>query len=159
MNLQVLALIGVVAVAPGSVIGQAVAPAIDSAGISGAIAAHLLTESGSHSVGVLAIDTSGNRWNTLVYRGLMERDPKLVPPMSDSVAHYATHFSVNAFAMGPDSVSASVTWSGCYNRESSSFTRLTWVVARERAGWVIHQSDAVMTGHGICPPYKAGGAR
>ncbi len=159
MNLRVLTMLLLVPGAPSLLAGQAAASAIDSAGISEAIAARLITRSASEGTRALAIDTTGNRWNGLVRFALLRRAPALVPVMSDSVAYYTTHFSVSVFASGPDSAYAGVVWTGCYLPHAAAFTRLSWRVIRERGAWAVHEDGPITTGSGSCTPYKAGGAR
>jgi hypothetical protein len=159
MNLQVLALIAFVAVAPEPLAGQAVSPAIDSVGISRAIAARLVEVRSSATQSVLTIDSAGNRWNAHVRRALISTNPKLLPALSEKAAFYASHFSVIAMVAGVDTATASVQWLRCYTEKSFAFTGLTWIVTRHDDGWTVRELDYVTTGHGLCDPYRKGGAR
>jgi hypothetical protein len=131
---------------------------IDSAAISEAIAARLVTRSANDGARILVIDSTVSRWNALVRLAVLHRAPALLPVLSDSAAWYATHFSVSVTLMAGDSGRASVAWTGCYSRTESASTRLTWQLIRERGGWVVREDDVVTTGHGRCAPYIHQGA-
>ena len=157
MILRLLAALLLVPGVPSLLAGQAGANAIDSAGISDAIAVHLIAQSAPPNA--LAIDTIGNRWNGLLRLALLRQAPSLVLVMSDSVAYYTPHLSVSVSASGPDTVYAGVFWTACYPSRAAGFSRLSWRVIREGGAWSVHEDGPVTTGSGSCPPYKAHGAR
>ncbi len=143
-------------VLPMALGAQTAARSIDSSGLGAAIAARLVAEPPRDSSWVVVIDTSGNRWNAFVRRALVAVAPARVPTLTDSVAHFAQHFNVTTVEVVADTLLVTVNWSQCFGRDGFAFVTRYWTFG-ESSGRprVLPGPDRIITGHGVCTPFKA----